>query len=133
MSQHSVLVDESEWPVVHIIYPAVLGPDSISEYVAVLESLGRRGMPYWPLVDMRRMEISKIKPSHRTELAAGVDDVNRRFPGIVQCEAVIHDSPVIRMMHTAHLWLRKELPYPSKIFSTEEAAREWIAELRRSG
>ena len=130
MGEHTVDIDETEWPIVRITYPKVLGTGSIADYVAHLEALGRRGMPYWALVDMRKMEITKIKPSHRTDLAAAVDDLNRRFPDIVRCEAVIHDSPVARMMHTAHLWVRKELPYPSKIFPTEADARAWIAELR---
>ena len=130
MSEHEVEIDEAEWPVVRITYPKTLGPDSIPNYVARLEALGRRGMAYWAIVDMRRMEVTKIKPSHRTDLAAAGDDLNRRFPDIVRCEAVIHESPVVRMMHTAHLWVRKELPYPSKIFASEADARAWIAELR---
>lgn len=130
MADDVVRIDESGWPVVRITYPPVMGPRSIPEYVEALEAFGRRGEPYWSLVDIRMMEITKIKPSDRKELAEAVDDLNRRFPGVVQCEAVVHDSPVVRMMHTAHLWMRRELPYPSKIFPTEGEALLWIEELR---
>ncbi len=130
MTEHAVVIDETDWPIVRITFPRTLGPRSIPDYVERLEALGRRGIPYWALIDMRTIEITKIKPSQRTELAEAVDELTRRFPGIVCCEAVIHDSPVVRMMHTAHLWLRKQMPHPGKIFPTEEAARAWIAELR---
>ena len=69
-------IDESDWPVVRITYPRVLGPTSIPHYIEQLESLGRRGIPYWAMVDMRPIDIAKIKPSNRTEFAgrgAGVD------------------------------------------------------------
>ena len=125
-----VEVDERDWPIVRIVFPARLGPQTLPRYIAQLESLARRQIPYWALVDVCQLQFAKVKPSHRTELADAADGLIRRYPGIVRCEAVFSDSAAVRMMHTAHVWLRRELPYPSRIFASEREALDWIAELR---
>ncbi len=128
--EFDVILDDSEWPVLRVVYPPVVRPDSIRRYVAALEGVCTRGEPYWCLVDLRQVNITYAKPADRKRLAEAVDEVQDRFPGLVQCEACVSASVVVQMLHRAHIWMRRNLPYPSRIFASEEEARGWIAKLR---
>lgn len=128
--QTDVILDDSEWPILRIVYPPAMGPQSIDRYVEALDAICARGEPYWCLVDLRAVDITRVKPADRTRLAEAVDAIHERHPGIVQCEACVSGSIVLQMLHRAHTWMRRNLPYPSRMFGTEDEARGWIAGLR---
>ncbi len=121
-------VDDTETPLLRIVYPARVSRRAIDAYVEALLEVGERGGPIWTLVDLRHLDLRGVEAPTRHYLAERLDEAQDRYPAVVQGEACISASLVVRMLYRTHLWVRRPQPYPSRIFATEKAAREWLRE-----
>ncbi len=125
----SIAVDDSEWPLVRVVYPERLEPAVIDVYAEVVRGLGERG-EYWVLIDLRQVHPRAATQELRNHLAERMNAVHRDLPGRVQGEAAVSASFVVRAYYSAYQWLRRNQSFPARIFPTERAARIWLDRLR---
>ncbi|MFH1810686.1 MAG: hypothetical protein ABIJ09_18230 [Pseudomonadota bacterium] len=117
-------IDDTGFPLVRISYPAQASLEEIEAYGTRLERVLCRGRQA-TVVDVRAVSVLQSGAEQRRYLAQQVDAATTRHPDTLVAEAVVLNSKILSAAYTAFNWLRADSTYPSRAFSTVEAAEGW--------
>ena len=125
------LIVVDRFPLVRIIYPDVMTFDEIDRFLSDLEPVYARGR-LAILADIGN--IAQGPAQQRRHLAAGIDRLTTRHPGICVAEAAVAASMATRGLFTAYVWIKRDKSYPSRVFAQMADATRWVeGELTAAG
>ena len=121
------LVDIVAWPVVYITFAPMASVDEVEGYLHTLEPLYQRGQlkPFITVADLSHVSPTSLSAALRSKLAAGLSDLDRRYPNAKAGEGVIIGAGVTRAAYSAMNLVRARVKYERKVFATKAEAREW--------
>ena len=119
----SVVVDDSEWPIVVVRYTGSASADDIASYCARMDGLLARCLAHAVLVVADRSALASV--ARRRELTDYVirrSDEIRRFQVAI---AYVIPTPIVRGILFS-LFAVVAQPTPYVVVATEEEARAWL-------
>lgn len=118
-----VTIDTSRFPVTVVAFEGVVSDEEFQRYLDQLDVLLERREPYVTIVDARA-----TGPAPAIQRKMKADWLARRRPELSRwClgTAFVIDSPVVRGMLTAILWL-SSLPCPNVVVRSRAEAERWV-------
>ena len=114
-------VDDSQWPLVRVLYPAAATIDEIRLFVGLLERAVRSG-PVAVLSDTRALDPLQATTLHRRIVADAVDKLSKA--GAILCAANIVNARTRPLLQAVH-WERMHHLHPIGIFDDPDEAERW--------
>jgi hypothetical protein len=125
-------IDDSQWPVVLIVYPEAGTTADVDEYMVELEKLFHRGQRWVAVVDLSAIDRKRATQSIRRYVTEAVDRLWEKYPDVQLGEAAVAKSLVLRRLLLANSWLRRVQSVERKVFATREEAFAWARALLAS-
>ena len=121
--------DESMTPIVRIDFPTTLDSATNEAHRLKMLELYQKHGPMIVIAQLDALLDSGIAPRERKVLAENADVLAER--GGIVAELVVVSSHTLRLLMTAHFWLRTSKSHPRRAFSTYEEALAAAEDLAR--
>ena len=126
-------ISTDAWPVVVIVYPDSATVVDVDQYMVGLEGLMKRGELFGCAVDLNPLTPLQQSAEVRSRLAAGLDALYLRHPGLQVAEGLVATSTFVRGLIVANEWMRRVKTVPRRTFTDMTAAFDWVkAEVDRA-
>lgn len=130
MSRPYFHLDESSWPIVVFRFHGEPTDEEFEAYLKAMEGLYARNERFTMVFDARGTV--NLKAKHRRRQADWLKQHAARIRRLNPGSAFIIDSPFVRGLLTAILWLQP-LPAPHKVFSSMDEAVAWCRDRLERG
>ncbi len=117
-----VFVDESEWPVVMVRWPADATNEEIGAHFDYMLVLLARGEPFVVIVDMD--SIRRQSAAKRKLAGARLAELEASTSPVLVAVAYVADHWLARAVLTTITWMSPP-PFPTREFRTVDKARQW--------
>ena len=125
LADHGFVVDAARWPLVRVRAPAVTDDDGVTAFLQELERQHERG-PFALICELPRLALPTA--SHRRLFADGRRHLQRRFPGVLRCMALVTLAKLTALegMLRAVAWLAPP-DQPNRVFNDVDKALAWCS------
>ncbi|MCA9633418.1 MAG: hypothetical protein KC766_37470 [Myxococcales bacterium] len=118
--------DESEWPILRVIFDVSLTPEEVDEYLARCAEMLARRERMALLIDARKAEIPDAKT--RARFVDFFETQRPRTRRYIAGMAVVLQTAMGRGVVTAITWIESPT-FPVKSFEHASEARMWLKDL----
>ena len=123
------ILDESNLPILEVIYPAQATPETLDLLFEAYRRVGRENAQVAYLIDMRLLSLTSTTAPARRHAAALHARYCNELAKTAVCEARVVSSPMMRGVLVAFDWLKGEGLWPCETFATRQEAVAWIGKL----
>ena len=125
LAEWGFVVDASRWPLVRVRAPAVTDDAGVTAFLQELERQHERGA-FGLICELPRLALPTA--SHRRLMADQRRHLQRRFPGVLRCMALVTPGKLTALegVLRAIAWLAPPAQ-PNRVFNDVDKALAWCA------
>lgn len=128
-NKNTIIVNDSEFPLIKVHYPEMIGKEEIDNLIVQLRSLfdraKRENKHIATVADVRSMPVKSVPLKTVDYLFSSLDAIDKKYPGAAVCDAVIATDPLVSLLVSTKNFLRTNRNHITRCFKTSQDAVTW--------